>query len=163
MTSRSNKLLHKPRFGGAFSICEVTMGKRVSPQSLGSWGENYVRRELEKLGFQVDRAAFKNGDWRVFHPTTGQIVHYEVKTARKNKRGSYQATVRKAGHACLEGADYVLLIVKTPANFCYPYLIPCADITANTIKICSHPELYTGKWAAYRIESFADLTAKLGS
>lgn len=137
------------------------MGKRISPQSLGAWGEHYVRRELEKLGFVVDRAAFRNGDWRVIHPGTGQIIHYEVKTARKDKQGRYQATVRKAGHACLEGADYVLLIVKTPANFCYPYLIPCAAVQVNKITICSHPELYEGKWNIYRIESFDDLSERL--
>lgn len=137
------------------------MGKRMTCQSLGAWGERYAQTQLERLGFKVERSTVKNGDLRVLQPDTGEIARYEIKTARANVKGRYQATVRKSGHACLDGADYVLLIIRTSATFLYFYLIPCAEITGSQITITSHPLDYSGKWSTYRLNRFSDLLQRL--
>lgn len=137
------------------------MGKRITCQSLGAWGEKYAKAQLERLGFKVERSTAHNGDLRVFQPETGEIVRYEIKTARKNVRGRYQATVHKAEHACLDGSDYVLFIIRTSATFVYSYLIPCADITGSQITITSHPTTYAGKWSRYRLNSFSEIPKRM--
>lgn len=124
-------------------------------RAVGMAGELYAAVALEKQGFEVSftHPGEQRGDLRVVDPKTGVVWHIEVKTARRGKRG-WQFILRKddkAGKTDCRHADFVILLAVMKSGRNVPFIIPVHEIgEQQKITITSHPDVYEGKWAAYR-------------
>jgi len=103
----------------------------------------------------------KVGDLLAVDTETGWQIKIEIKTAKRGKKGKYQACLRKNdkyGQTDVSHADIVLLVCVDAAGGFYPFVIPNRDIgnEQKRLTISSHPMDYGGKYSKYR-QRWADI------
>ena len=141
---RLGKAQTLPKLLPYFAMC--------SAQALGDVGEIYVASKLISAGYRVKKSPKFQGDLICHDQQTGERLRVEVKTARRNAQGYWQFNLRKRGKTDVSHADVIILVQIT--DFCKPYLyvIPTFEVgNAHQIKITSHPTVYSGKYAAFRV------------
>jgi hypothetical protein len=134
---------------------EKLLTKFTSHIVLGSLGEMLLAASLKSQGWhKVYSGEKKQGDVSGIHPKTGEIVHFEVKTAKRGSQQGWQFCLNKGTKTACRYSDYVFLIVVDEHGAIYRYLIPSAFFGRITqISISSHPSKYKGKLAAFRMRS----------
>lgn len=102
----------------------------ISPQVLGTFGEDIARTCFEHVGYSVAKADSNfAGDLWVYLPC-GDRVKVEVKTARQGSEKRWRYCLKKTsaqGNTTCHHADVVLLIQITKINI-YAFLVPCRVI-----------------------------------
>lgn len=122
----------------------------------GANGEALAVHMLTRSGYQARLVpqCEHAGDIQATDPETGEIWRVEVKTARRSAAGRWQFILRKKdrhGVTTCDQADVVLLLAVLKSGAAVPFVIPCADAAGlQKIELPSHPEGYSGRWAAYR-------------
>jgi hypothetical protein len=170
----SPKNIHK--YGGYGGYGTSNLSKKIPPHALvhrierykhflfrvvdhtllGHLGELLLQAELEYQGWgRVQLSDEKlRGDVSGIHPKTGEIVRFEVKSAKRGSQGGWQFCLNKGSKTACSHADYVFLIVVDEHGGIYRYLVPSAFFGRITqISISSHPTAYKGKLAAFRMRS----------
>lgn len=102
---------------------------------LGKQGEREIERLLVDAGYKV-KDGYDGCDRTVVNPSTGEMLHIEIKTARKSLKG-YQFCVRKDGHTSVDFSDLVILLCVHDSgrvrSFCFK---PC-EIKGQLLTITS--------------------------
>jgi len=125
---------------------------------LGIYGENYVKCLLLNSGYLALKGNVEpfSGDLRTIDPKTFAETRIEVKTAYCGDCGRYTFCLRKEKKTDICHSDYVILICIDKYFNHYVYCIPCTILKNKSLKICSHPLTYAGKYAKYRIRGRVD-------
>lgn len=124
--------------------------------SAGANGEALAVAMLKRAGYQADLVPRSEhaGDVRAVEREHGQIWRIEVKTARRSPAGRWQFNLNKNdehGVTCCQQSDVLLLLAVLPSGLAVPFVIPCQDVRGlQSITLPSHPDTYSGRWAAYR-------------
>lgn len=119
-------------------------------------GEQLAAAMLRKAGYQVEHVAKEEhaGDLRVIDQATGEVWRVEVKTARRSGHGFWQFLLNKRdkhGVTSCAQSDVTLLLAVLKSGAAVPFVIPCEALAGiQKISVPSHPEDYSGRWAAYR-------------
>ena len=124
--------------------------------SVGALGERIAANLLEKAGYSVSftHPGERRGDLRVCNPTTGEVHHIEVKTARRGKDGKWRFTLVKDGATDFRDSDFVLLLAVLKTGKTTLFFIPVPELgQRRQICITSHPESYAGLFCKYRTRS----------
>lgn len=123
-----------------------------SRRALGLMGEFCCLREFQRAGYRAEHSRRLEADIRLTDPLTGEKILVEVKTARRNKRGSYQFCLyRELPRGVVTDyhhADYVVLLALLDGLTAVSFVIPVADIDQRQISF-KNP-LETRRWMAYR-------------
>jgi len=117
-------------------------------RTVGIYGELYLARLFEAQGHKVS-TSHKAGDLTVVN-RDGEIVHIEVKTARRSKAGTWQFCLYKAKHTNHHNADLVVLLCVGRAGDLTPFVLPSNKLNAHKITIYRTPQDYSGIYARYR-------------
>lgn len=124
---------------------------------LGIYGEFNARRVLRALGHivtDVHKQQFA-GDLLLLHKDTGEYIRIECKTARPSKRGTFKFCLTRSGKTCHKHSDFCFLTCIDNSGKHYYYIIPCSVLKRKNIEISSHPSVYSGRFAKYRIRNNA--------
>ncbi len=127
---------------------------------LGARGGQYAKfllssadTEAQYTGSSGDRT----GDIRVIDLGTGEFVRIEVKTARRDVRGKYQACLKRQVKArvCTDvwHADFVLMLCMARENSIpVLFLIPSDALRGmKNLAISGNPYSYSGKWSSFKV------------
>jgi hypothetical protein len=132
---------------------EKLLAKFTSHVVLGSLGEMLLSAYLKSQGWhKVFSGEKKQGDVSGVHPETGEIVRFEVKTAKRGSQRGWQFCLNKGTKTACSHSDFVFLLVIDEHGAIYRYLVPAPYFGRITqISISSHPTAYKGKLAAFRL------------
>lgn len=129
----------------------------MSRAMFGQSGEQWAYAEFERAGYLVSRPepGTQRGDLRVVDTDTGEIWRVEVKSARRDTQGNWQACLKRQikARVCTDSAHshFVLLLCFPRIGAPIPFLIPTdALLGMKQISIASDPRSYAGKWSIYR-------------
>lgn len=121
-----------------------------SAQAFGAVGEHYAMDRLCEKGWLVSAPTDRGcGDLRLIHPSTGEIIRAEIKTARMGSRNRWQFCLRKnhkSGRVKTDCAksDVVILQCVTITGLVVTYVIPAWALAGrNSIEIVRGRE---SKW-----------------
>jgi len=119
----------------------------------GNYGENYIKQLLRDSGYLAKKTRKKRfaGDLWTLSTQTNVTTRIEVKTANEGQSGTYCFCLNKEGHTSCNYSDFTILLCIDKYNNHYVYCIPCYLMTAQSIRITSHPTKYAGKYAAFRV------------
>jgi hypothetical protein len=177
--------LHKPpsrpknihEYGGYGSYGTSNLSKKIHPNALvkriekikrlllrfnghvalGKAGEILLQAELQAQGWHRVKLTFEKyqGDLTGVHPETGEIIRFEVKTAKRGgKLGRWEYCLNKDKHTAVNHADYLYLLAIDEHGAIYRYLVPsCFFANVAQFTLSSHPTSYRGKLAAFRLRS----------
>lgn len=135
--------------GLQMTMPELTAHLSHGRVAIGNAGENLIARAFQDNGYTV-RTAYDNGDLHVFD-SDGELFHVEVKTARRNTRGTWVFTLYKKGSQNHRYTDFVVLLCVMKSGFSVPFVIPTMAVRdINAISITSYPQTYAGRFATYR-------------
>lgn len=121
---------------------------------LGRLGEMLLQAELQAEGWgRAELASEKHqGDISAVHPKTGEIIRFEVKTAKRGALGRWQFCLNKKNKTASSHSDYLYLLAIDEYGGFYRYLVPsCFFAGISQLTISSHPSSYKGKLSAFRL------------
>lgn len=120
-----------------------------TPQQLGLLGEKIAKRNLEKFGLDVLLVSELSLGYDLL---VNDVLKVEVKTARMNKRGSFQFCLTKSDHTDIRKSDIVILQCIFPNGCIETFVVPTIIVKNNSqITIRGNIESYKGLVAAYRV------------
>lgn len=114
-----------------------------SIQRLGLIGECITAKHFMELGYSVQHTAY-NG---VGYDLSVNGLRVEVKTARQNKRNTFQVCVNKTNHTDISYADLLVINCIPKIGSIRTYAIPVNRVTSNQLTIGSS----NSKYEVYRI------------
>lgn len=127
--------------------------------AFGDYGENMAKRVLEDSGYIVEnqaKSAFQGDLWTKCIQT-GEITKIEVKSASQS-HGKYRFCLYKRGHTSHLYCAFVFLVAIDSYGKEFYYLIPHFELSSVTyITINSHPTVYAGRYAKYRVRGQVNL------
>jgi len=82
--------------------------KNTGHNRLGAQGEIEIAAMLTEAGYKV-RPGYDGCDLVVVNKETGEMLHLEVKTARKTAKG-FQFCLRKRDHTSVDLSDAIILV-----------------------------------------------------
>lgn len=125
---------------------------------VGNYGEKFVKRLLRDSGYLARKPRKKRfcGDLWTYSIQTEHKARIEVKTAIESATGTYCFCLRKDGHTDCGHSDYVILLCIDKYSNHYIYCIPSFLLQTQCIKITSHPNKYSGKFAAFLVRGQVD-------
>ena len=123
--------------------------KNKTAQKLGKQGEQYAKRNLERLGFDVLLTAALDVGYDLL---VNDSLKVEVKTARLNCRKKFQFCLTKRDHADIRKSDVVIFQCMQSDGSIAAFVVP-TNIVANNKQLTISGNLpnYKGLISQFRL------------
>ena len=138
---------------------DVTHMKR---KHIGTLGEMYIASRLREEGFtvhEIGTSGSKKGDLLVASPSTGEAIKVEVKTARLDSEGRYQACLHRKlpSRECtnVTHSDILILVLVNPRKPTPQVMvIPVSQIRpSKQLRLPRDIENYHGFYAQFVVKN----------